>query len=81
MGIQQNTTVHFSAGDSHGKFVMEEDRKGELWYKTEITLYFLCVSVIESECVTQLITNPIIRIRTRRISGVHVTIRMGSTMF
>jgi hypothetical protein len=30
MGMQQHTAVHFSAGDSHGKFVVEEDRDGEL---------------------------------------------------
>jgi hypothetical protein len=32
MGIQQHTAVpdKFSAGDSQGKFVVEEDRNGEL---------------------------------------------------
>jgi hypothetical protein len=32
MGIQQHTSVldTFSAGDSQGKFVVEEDRNGEL---------------------------------------------------
>jgi rRNA maturation protein Nop10 len=32
MGIQQHTAVpdKFSAGDSHGKFVVEEDCNGEL---------------------------------------------------
>jgi hypothetical protein len=44
------------------------------WRKTVITLYDLYVSIITSECVTQLIINPIIRTRTRLISGIHVTI-------
>jgi hypothetical protein len=35
-----------------------------------IALYCLCVSVTKSECVTQLLINPIIRNRTRLISGV-----------
>jgi hypothetical protein len=30
MGIQQHTAVQFSAGDSHGKFMVEEDSNGEL---------------------------------------------------
>jgi rRNA maturation protein Nop10 len=32
MGIQQHTAVpdKFSAEDNHGKFVVEEDRNGEL---------------------------------------------------
>jgi hypothetical protein len=39
--------------------------------KTEISLYDLYVSVITSECVTQLRLNPIIRTRTRLISDVY----------
>jgi hypothetical protein len=36
-----------------------------------IALYCLCVSVTKSECVTKLLINPIIRTRTRLISGVY----------
>jgi hypothetical protein len=47
------------------------------------TLYCLCVSVTKSECVTQLLINPIIRTRTRLISGVydptrHYTLAIGA---
>jgi hypothetical protein len=43
------------------------------WKKciSAIALYCLCVSVTKSESVTQLIINPIIRTRTRLISGVY----------
>jgi hypothetical protein len=44
------------------------------WCKGEIALCYLYVSVNKSGCVTQLLINPVIRTRTRLISGVHVTI-------
>jgi hypothetical protein len=39
--------------------------------KWAITLYCLYISVFRCECVTQLLTNPIIRTRTRHFSGVY----------
>jgi hypothetical protein len=39
--------------------------------KPEIALYCLYLSEIKRECVTQLLINPIIRTRTRLISGVY----------
>jgi hypothetical protein len=42
--------------------------------KREITLYCHCISVIYKWERNQLLINPIIRTRTRLISGVHVTI-------
>jgi hypothetical protein len=44
------------------------------WRKRDIALYGLCISVIYEWVGNQLIINPIIRTRTRPISGVHVTI-------
>jgi hypothetical protein len=44
------------------------------WCTSAIALYDLNFSVIKSECVTQLLINPIIRTRTRLISDVQVTI-------
>jgi hypothetical protein len=43
------------------------------FYKREITLYSLCVSVIMSDCITNRI-NRIVRTRTLLISDIHVTI-------
>jgi hypothetical protein len=40
-----------------------------------IAMYCLCVSVNKSECVTQLLINPIIRTRNRLISDVYHPIR------
>jgi hypothetical protein len=42
--------------------------------KTEIELCDLYLSVIKSECITQLIINPFVRTRTRLISNLHVTL-------
>jgi hypothetical protein len=42
--------------------------------KWEIALYCLCINVVKCVCITQLLTNPIIRTRTCLISGAHVTI-------
>jgi hypothetical protein len=39
--------------------------------KSARALYYLCVSVIMSECVTQLLINPIMRTRTRLISDTY----------
>jgi hypothetical protein len=41
------------------------------WCKGEIVLCYLYVNVIKSECVTQLIINPIIQTRTCLISGIY----------
>jgi hypothetical protein len=41
------------------------------WCKSEIALYGLYLNVIKSECVIQLLINPIIRTRTRLINGVY----------
>jgi hypothetical protein len=41
------------------------------WCKSAIALYCQYISVTTSECVTQLLINPIIRTRTRLISGVY----------
>jgi hypothetical protein len=49
--------------------------------KLAIVLYGLCVSVIKSECVTQLLINPIVRTRTRLISGVYHTTRHNILAF
>jgi hypothetical protein len=43
--------------------------------KSAIALYDLYLNVITSECVTQLLINPIIRTRTRLISGMYHTTR------
>jgi hypothetical protein len=39
--------------------------------KSAIALYCLYVRVIRSECVTELLINPIIKTRTRLISGMY----------
>jgi hypothetical protein len=43
-----------------------------------IALYYLHVSVIRCECVTQLQINPIIRTSTRHVSGVYHPTRHNS---
>jgi hypothetical protein len=44
------------------------------WCKWETELYYLCISVIYEWVRNHLIINPIIRTRTRLISGVHITV-------